>query len=102
MDLGLAATGDLGLDLALTESHYTLFAVALLTGLMAFHLAFVFGRTRSKAGPAEAASDGMVVCPECERATEAEYRYCRYCVSEVGGAGAGGPAAGGSERSGMF
>lgn len=47
--------------------------------------------------------DGEVMlCPECGKPTEAEYRYCRHCVEDTGRSYAGSGGDGESSRSGMF
>lgn len=47
-------------------------------------------------------SDDMIICPECERPTEAEYRYCRNCAGDTGKSYVGSSGDDGSNRSGML
>ncbi len=92
---------------AFDESSYLVFGFALLFGLMAFHLAWMVSQRGGREGranqePVSADEEGMLVCPECQKPTEADYRYCRHCVSDVGGRFVDFGDGEGGERSGMF
>ena len=59
---------------------------AFLAVLFALHFAVLLARRRA-AGTAEERperlEDGRIRCPDCEAVNDAEYRFCRECVSEL-------------------
>jgi hypothetical protein len=95
----------------LDETPFLLIGVVLLATLLVVQVLWAYrNATGSGAGPvatpeADSASeldDGMMVCPECGRPTEVEYRLCRHCVEDTGRSYAGSGGDGGSRSSGML
>lgn len=96
----------------LDETPFLLIGVFLLAALLFVQILWAYrNATRSVAGPAPTnlepnsspeLDDGMMICPECGRATEVEYRLCRHCVEDTGRSYVGSGGDGGSRSSGML
>ena len=99
---------------ALDEPSFLVMGTGLLVFLLVLQILWSY-RKRASSGSgsgsgspvadtesAPGAKVGMMLCPECEEPTEAEYRYCRHCVEDTGRSYVGSGGDGESSRSGML